>query len=169
MNADLRELQKEELLAKIKELQAYLVKESDEAISKADPHDRYKDYYEGAHRAYELAVYTICDMFGIEPPEGWRKTNSPKLENFYPRPIQEVEYFGKKISIPTRHKWVATCADGSIFSFIQEPIYDALLWITVETGPYGLYVVGYCDSIGDSAAANSLQYYPAANEFGEQS
>ncbi len=169
MNVDLRELQKEELIAKIKELQSYLVKEADEAMAKIDPHKPFKDYYEGEHSAYELAVYKMYDIFGLEPPEGWGKTTSPKLENFYPRPMQEVEYFGKKISIPTRHKWVATCADGSIFSFIQEPIYDALLWISVETGPYELYVVGYCDSIGDSAAANSLQYYPAANEFREQS
>jgi L-lactate dehydrogenase (L-LDH) len=84
MNDDLRELQKEELLAKLKELQAFLVKESDESISKADPHKPFKDYYEGAFRAYELAVYKMYDIFGLEPPEGWGKTTSPKLENFSP-------------------------------------------------------------------------------------
>jgi len=62
---------KEQLIAKIKELQAYLAKESDEARDKIDPHNRYKDYYEGAHRAYEIAVYTIRDIFKTELPEHW--------------------------------------------------------------------------------------------------
>ena len=62
---------KEQLIAKIKELQAYLAKESDEAIDKIDPHNRYEDYYEGAHRAYEIAVYTIRDIFKTELPEHW--------------------------------------------------------------------------------------------------
>ena len=66
-----REMRKEQLITKIKELQAYLAKESDEARDKIDPHNRYKDYYEGAHRAYEIAVYTIRDIFGTELPEHW--------------------------------------------------------------------------------------------------
>ena len=62
---------KKQLIAKIKELQAYLAKESDEARDKIAPHNRYEDYYEGAHRAYEIAVYTIRDIFKTELPEHW--------------------------------------------------------------------------------------------------
>lgn len=156
----INDMTKEELLTKIKELQAYLSKESDEAISKADPHDRYKDYYEGAHRAYELAVYAICDMFGIEPPKGWGKTDPPRLENFSPRPMREVEYFGEKISIPVYHKCVATCADGSIYSYVDAPEYKGGIWTIGRTDSAAIHVVGYCMNIGVHHAVNSLRIYP---------
>lgn len=64
-------MQKEELTNKLKEFQAFLAKESDEAMAKIDPHNRNKEYYEGAYRAYEIAVYTMCEMFGLELPEHW--------------------------------------------------------------------------------------------------
>lgn len=160
MNDDLRELQKEELLAKLKELQAFLVKESDESISKADPHKPFKDYYEGAFRAYELAVYKMYDIFGLEPPKGWGKPTSPKLENFSPRPMREVEYFGEKISIPVYHKCVATCADGSIYSYVDAPEYKGGIWTIGRTDSAAVHVVGYCINIGEHHAVNSLRIYP---------
>ena len=67
----IQRLTKEQLIAKIKELHAYLAKESDEARDKAGQYNRYEDYYEGAHRAYEIAVYTIRDILGTELPEHW--------------------------------------------------------------------------------------------------
>lgn len=80
-NFGLSDMQKEELLAKLNELQAFLVKGTDEASNKIDPHNPSKDYYEGAYRAYEIAVYVMYDIFGIEPPEHWGKTNSSRLED----------------------------------------------------------------------------------------
>lgn len=69
--SELLELQKEELLTRIKELRTFLAEEADKAITNADQHNPSKKYYEGMHRAYEIAVYTICDIFEIEPPKGW--------------------------------------------------------------------------------------------------
>lgn len=37
-----------------------------------------------------------------------------KLENYRPREMREVEYFGVKISIPAEHEWVAMDANGEI-------------------------------------------------------
>lgn len=68
-NVDLRDMRKEQLIAKITELQAFLVKQEDEARDKIDPHNRYKDYYEGAHRAYEIAICAISDIFATELAE----------------------------------------------------------------------------------------------------
>ena len=72
---------KEQLIFKLNELQAFLVKGTDEASNKIDPHNPSKDYYEGAYRAYEIAVYVMYEIFGIEPPEHWGKTNSSRLED----------------------------------------------------------------------------------------
>lgn len=92
-----------------------------------------------------------------------------KLENFKPHPMREVEYYGVKINIPADHEWVATCIDGSIHSFKYEPYYEWQEWVPHEAKPFVIYVVGRCMAISERDAANSLQYYPAANEFGEQS
>lgn len=64
-------MQKEELIAKLKEFQSFLANESDKAMAKIDPHNRNREYYEGAYRAYEIAVYAMCEMFGLELPEHW--------------------------------------------------------------------------------------------------
>lgn len=47
-----------------------------------------------------------------------------KLENFRPREMREVEYFGETISIPADHEWVATDADGEIYSYSDKPEYS---------------------------------------------
>lgn len=86
-----------------------------------------------------------------------------KLKNFKPRPMREVEYYGVSIRIPADHEWVATCADGSIHSFSDEPHYEWQVWITYETEPFALYVVGRCMEISVSDAANSLCHYPIGN------
>lgn len=72
---------KEQLIFKINELQKFFVKEADEVRDKIDHHNYPKDYYEGVHRGYEIAVSVINVIFGIEFPEHWEKTNSSRLED----------------------------------------------------------------------------------------
>ena len=53
-----------------------------------------------------------------------------KLKNYCPRPMREVEYYGVSISIPADHEWVATDADGEIYSYSDKPEYseDTMIW-----------------------------------------
>lgn len=71
MNFELDHMQKEELINNLKEFQEFLAKESDEAMAQIYPHNCYKEYYEGAYRAYEIAVYAMSEMFGFELPNHW--------------------------------------------------------------------------------------------------
>lgn len=78
---NLNDMAKDELIFKLKELQNYLAKECDEASTRTDPHNPFKEYYEGASRAFEISVYTMCNMFGMELPEGWQVKWYPVGEN----------------------------------------------------------------------------------------
>lgn len=81
MNGDINDMRKEEIIAKLKEFQTFLAKECDEASTRTDPHNPSKDYYEGAARAFEISVYTMCHMLGMELPEGWQAKWYPVGEN----------------------------------------------------------------------------------------
>lgn len=59
---------------------------------------------------------------------------------------------------------MATATNGSIYSFGYEPYYEWQVWITDETEPFALYVVGHCMEISERDAAISLCHYP----IGEQ-
>lgn len=81
MNIDLSDMSKEQIIFKLKEFQTFLAKECDEASVRTVPHNPNKDYYEGATRAFEISVYTMCHMFGMELPEGWQTKWYPVGEN----------------------------------------------------------------------------------------
>lgn len=74
-------MRNDDLITKLKELQDYLVKEADEAMVKIDPHNPHKEYYEGAYRAFEISVFTIHNIFGIELPEHWGGNPQSKKQN----------------------------------------------------------------------------------------
>ena len=41
---------------------------------------------------------------------------------------RKVEYFGKAITIPKNHKYIAADEDGSVFSYVEKPIQFAGIW-----------------------------------------
>ena len=91
-----------------------------------------------------------------------------KLENFRPREMREVEYFGETISIPADHEWVATDADGEIYSYSDKPEYseDTMIWgsdFLDSECPFAVAVA----PISTEDAANSLRHYPIDPEQGE--
>ena len=85
-----------------------------------------------------------------------------KLKDYRPRhPMREVEYFGVKISIPADHEWVATDADGEIYSYSDKPEYseDTMIWgsdFLDSECPFAVAVA----PISTEDAANSLRHYP---------
>ena len=87
-----------------------------------------------------------------------------KLENFNTRPLREVEYFGVNISIPADHEWVATDADGEIYSYSDKPEYseDTMIWgsdFLDSECPFA----GAVAPISAEDAANSLRHYPVGD------
>ena len=83
-----------------------------------------------------------------------------KHKHFNHRSTRVVDYFGVKISIPVYHKCVATCADGSIYSYVDAPEYKGGIWTIGRTDSAAVHVVGYCINIGVHHAVNSLRIYP---------
>ena len=90
------------------------------------------------------------------------------LGNFNHSPMREVEYFGETISIPADHEWVATDADGEIYSYSDNPEYseDTMIWgsdFLDSECPFA----GAVAPISAEDAANSLRHYPIDPEQGE--
>lgn len=168
-NFDLSRLRKDQLIFKINELQKFLAKEADEVRDKIDPHNCSKDYYEGVHRGYEIAVSVINVIFGIELPERWGKTNSPRLENFHPRPMREVEYFGVKISVPADTEWVATDDNGEVISYPIELEEQHGIWVVPQHHKMEAALIGSFEPIDENDAIKTLRHYPIEGEMTEPS
>lgn len=72
-------------------------------------------------------------------------------------PLREVEYFGRIISIPINHEWLATDADGEIYSYSKKPEYDKVImaWVCDYSKDEFMFI-GEAKPIGAEAAAISL-------------
>lgn len=77
-------------------------------------------------------------------------------ETFNP-PLREVEYFGRTISIPANHEWLATDGDGEIYSYPKKPEYseDIMVW-ACDASKDEFMFIGEAKPIGADAAAISL-------------
>lgn len=77
-------------------------------------------------------------------------------ETFNP-PLREVEYFGRTISIPANHEWLATDGNGEIYSYLKKPEYseDIMVW-ACDASKDEFMFIGEAKPIGADAAAISL-------------
>lgn len=77
-------------------------------------------------------------------------------ETFNP-PLREVEYFGRTISIPVDHEWLATDEDGEIYSYSKKPSYDEdiMAWMCGSSKDEFMFI-GETNPIGAEAATISL-------------
>lgn len=160
-------MKKEQFVAKITELQAFLAKQADEASSKIDPHNSYKDYYEGAHRAYEIAVCAVSDIFATElaEDEADKIEETMKLKNFRPVKTREVEYFGVTIRIPAHCEWVTTDDDGYVYAWVGTPDEQHGVWVFADdTGIEIPVFIGEFDPIDENDAIKTMRHYPLAGE-----
>ena len=41
---------------------------------------------------------------------------------------RKVEYFGKAITIPKNHKYIAADEDGAVFSYVEKPTRNSSFW-----------------------------------------
>ena len=78
-------------------------------------------------------------------------------ETFNP-PLREVEYFGRTISIPIDHEWLATDEDGEICSYSKKPEYDKdiMAWMCGSSKDEFMFIEE-ANPIGAEASANSLR------------
>lgn len=83
-----------------------------------------------------------------------------KLENFKPRLLREVEYFGVKISIPENHEWVATDDNGSVYSFPIEPEEQHGVWVVPQQYELETALIGSFEPIDENDAIKTLRHYP---------
>lgn len=83
-------------------------------------------------------------------------THKPEYFVFNP-PMREVEYFGRIISIPVNHEWLATDGDGEIYSYSKKPEYDEdiMAWACGSSEDEFRFI-GEAKPIGAEAAAISL-------------
>jgi hypothetical protein len=87
-----------------------------------------------------------------------------KLENFIPRPMREVEYFGVKISIPEDHEWVATDDNGELHSYPVEPEEQHGIWAVPQCYEMESAFIGSFEPIDENDAIKTLRHYPLAGE-----
>ena len=83
-----------------------------------------------------------------------------KLENFTPRLMWEVEYFGVKISIPADHKWVATDEYGEVFSFPVKPEKKYRSWVVPQHYETKVALIGTFEPIEEYEVIKTLRHYP---------
>lgn len=87
-----------------------------------------------------------------------------KLENFKPRLLREVEYFGVKISIPENHEWVATDDNGSVYSFPIEPEEQHGIWVVPQHYETEVAVIGTFEPIDGDDVLKTLRHYPIGED-----
>jgi hypothetical protein len=87
-----------------------------------------------------------------------------KLENFNPRPMREVEYYGVKISIPADHEWVAMDDDGGVYSYPVEPGNHYGVWVVPQRYEIDAVRIGSFAPGIDNALINTLRHYPVEDE-----